>query len=128
MRPIGDIRGRQIAAAKQALRGRKWGWRFSTPAERDPVMPKDGRRIGVEFKARMRRMGGFHDRPIGQHPMWSYELAFLAANFTHVVDWLTLHHGALDVFVCPSIRTPATSCAVIVTRAVFRPRARAQPA
>jgi hypothetical protein len=47
--------------------------------------------------------------------MWSYELAFLAANFTHVVDWLTLHHGALDVFVCPSIRTPATSCAIIVT-------------
>jgi aromatic ring-cleaving dioxygenase len=47
-------------------------------------------------------MGRFHERPVGPHPMWSYQLAFPAANFAHVVGWLALNHGALDVFVHPN--------------------------
>jgi DOPA 4,5-dioxygenase len=47
-------------------------------------------------------MGRFHEKPVGPHPMWSYQLAFAAANFSHVVGWLALNHGALDVFVHPN--------------------------
>ena len=47
-------------------------------------------------------MGRFHEKPVGPHPMWSYQLAFPAANFPHVVGWLALNHGALDVFVHPN--------------------------
>lgn len=47
-------------------------------------------------------MGRFHERPVGPHPMWSYQLAFPSANFAHVVGWLALNHGALDVFVHPN--------------------------
>ena len=47
-------------------------------------------------------MGRFHEKPVGPHPMWSYQLAFPAAHFSQVVGWLTLNHGALDVFVHPN--------------------------
>ena len=47
-------------------------------------------------------MGRFHEKPVGPHPMWSYQLAFPAANFAHVLGWLALNHGALDVFVHPN--------------------------
>ncbi|PXW23852.1 DOPA 4,5-dioxygenase family protein [Paraburkholderia caballeronis] len=48
------------------------------------------------------QMGRFHERPVGPHPMWSYQLAFEPAEFTTIVAWLALHHGALDVFVHPN--------------------------
>lgn len=47
-------------------------------------------------------MGRFHEKPVGPHPMWSYQLAFQPERFAQVVAWLTLHHGALDVFLHPN--------------------------
>jgi aromatic ring-cleaving dioxygenase len=47
-------------------------------------------------------MGRFHEKPVGPHPMWSYQLAFRPDNFAHVVSWLALNHGDLDVFVHPN--------------------------
>src|SRR6201999_3153855 len=44
------------------------------------------------------QIGRFHERPVGPHPMWSYQLAFTQAQFGDVVGWLTLNHGSLDVF------------------------------
>ena len=57
--------------------------------------------INVELAGRM-EMGRFHERPVGPHPMWSYQLAFPAAEFSGIVAWLTLNHGALDVFIHPN--------------------------
>jgi DOPA 4,5-dioxygenase len=47
-------------------------------------------------------MGRFHEKPVGPHPMWSYQLAFPPKSFSHVVGWLALNHGSLDVFVHPN--------------------------
>ena len=47
-------------------------------------------------------MGRFHEKPVGPHPMWSYQLAFSAERFAPVVSWLALNHGALDVFIHPN--------------------------
>jgi len=47
-------------------------------------------------------LGRFHERPVGPHPAWSYQLAFAPAQFPEVVAWLALNHGALDVFVHPN--------------------------
>jgi DOPA 4,5-dioxygenase len=47
-------------------------------------------------------MGRFHEKPVGPHPMWSYQLAFPPAEFPWVVGWLALNHGVLDVFVHPN--------------------------
>ena len=47
-------------------------------------------------------MGRFHERPVGPHPMWSYQIAFMPGQFAAVVPWLTLNHGALDVLLHPN--------------------------
>jgi aromatic ring-cleaving dioxygenase len=47
-------------------------------------------------------MGRFHEREVGPHPRWSYQIAFGPAEFADVVGWLALNHGALDVFVHPN--------------------------
>ena len=47
-------------------------------------------------------MGRFHEKPVGPHPAWSYQLAFTPADFSEVVGWLALNHGALDVLVHPN--------------------------
>ena len=47
-------------------------------------------------------MGRFHEKPVGPHPMWSYQLAISTSDFSHVLGWLALNHGALDVFVHPN--------------------------
>ncbi len=57
--------------------------------------------IAVELGGRM-ELGRFHEKPVGPHPMWSYQLAIPAAGFSEVVGWLALNHGALDVFVHPN--------------------------
>lgn len=47
-------------------------------------------------------VGRFHERPVGPHPMWSYQLTISCERFTEVIEWLTLNHGALDVFIHPN--------------------------
>lgn len=48
------------------------------------------------------QMGRFHEREVGPHPRWSYQIAFAPMQFSDVVGWLALNHGALDVFVHPN--------------------------
>jgi len=47
-------------------------------------------------------MGRFHEKPVGPHPMWSYQLAFPVASFPDVVSWLALNRGTLDVLIHPN--------------------------
>ena len=47
-------------------------------------------------------IGRFHERPVGPHPMWSFQIAFAPPEFSEVVAWLTVNHGALDVFLHPN--------------------------
>jgi aromatic ring-cleaving dioxygenase len=47
-------------------------------------------------------MGRFHERPVGPHPCWSYQLAFAPALFGRVIPWLALNRGDLVVFVHPN--------------------------
>ncbi|PRF33821.1 4,5-dioxygenase [Burkholderia multivorans] len=47
-------------------------------------------------------LGRFHERRVGPHPAWSYQIAFDAARFDDIVPWLVLNHGALDIFLHPN--------------------------
>jgi len=47
-------------------------------------------------------MGRFHEKPVGPHPMWSYQLAFGPALFDRIVPWLALNRGDLVVFIHPN--------------------------
>lgn len=59
------------------------------------------RTIEIEMAGKM-EMGRFHEKPVGPHPMWSYQLAFPPSALSSVVGWLALNHGVLDVFVHPN--------------------------
>ena len=48
------------------------------------------------------QLGRFHEKPVGPHPMWSFQIAFAPGSLADVVGWLALNHGALDVFVHPN--------------------------
>ncbi|MGV2866211.1 DOPA 4,5-dioxygenase family protein [Achromobacter sp. ESBL13] len=58
-------------------------------------------RVVVHFDGKM-EMGRFHERPVGPHPQWSYQIAFGPTHLAEIATWLTLNHGALDVFMHPN--------------------------
>jgi len=47
-------------------------------------------------------IGRFHERPVGPHPLWSFQITITPAHFAEVVAWLTFNHGALDVLLHPN--------------------------
>ncbi|MEQ8355458.1 MAG: DOPA 4,5-dioxygenase family protein [Kiloniellaceae bacterium] len=47
------------------------------------------------------RLGRWHDRPIGPHPQWSYQIAFAPEVFAEIVPWLALNRGELTIFLHP---------------------------
>jgi DOPA 4,5-dioxygenase len=54
--------------------------------------------VGARFTV---ELGTWHERPVGPHPVWSYQIAFATAQFGEVVPWLMLHRGELNVLVHP---------------------------
>ncbi|MCC7272953.1 MAG: DOPA 4,5-dioxygenase family protein [Alphaproteobacteria bacterium] len=57
--------------------------------------------IEARFAGKM-EMGRFHERPVGPHPRWSYQVAFAPEGFALLVPWLALNRGDLVVFVHPN--------------------------
>ena len=54
--------------------------------------------IGARFDV---KLGRWHDRPIGPHPRWSYQVAFAPDHFPTLVPWLSLNRQGLVVLVHP---------------------------
>ncbi|MBT5264127.1 MAG: DOPA 4,5-dioxygenase family protein [Rhodospirillaceae bacterium] len=47
-------------------------------------------------------MGRFHEKPVGPHPMWSYQVAFKPSQFDALIPWMALNRAGLTVFVHPN--------------------------
>ena len=47
-------------------------------------------------------MGRWHDKPVGPHPMWSYQIAFAPTELDNVLGFLALNRDGLTVFVHPN--------------------------
>lgn len=47
------------------------------------------------------RVGRFHQKKVGPHPMWSCQLSFASETFPKIVPWLMLNRRTLDVFLHP---------------------------
>jgi aromatic ring-cleaving dioxygenase len=58
-------------------------------------------RIEQRFAGQM-EMGRFHERPVGPHPQWSYQVAFRPERLAEIVSWLTLNRAGLTVLVHPN--------------------------
>lgn len=46
-------------------------------------------------------MGRWWEKPVGPHPMWSYQIAFTPNLFNEIVPWLMLNAEGLSVFIHP---------------------------
>ena len=44
-------------------------------------------------------VGRFHEKNVGPHPRWSFQIAFKAEAFGTLVPWLALNRKGLTVFV-----------------------------
>jgi aromatic ring-cleaving dioxygenase len=54
--------------------------------------------IGANFSV---RLGRWHDKPVGPHPVSMYQVAFAVEEFPRLVPWLMLHREGLSVLVHP---------------------------
>ena len=48
------------------------------------------------------QLGRWHDKLVGPHTQWMYQVAFLPDQFNQVVPWLMLHREGLDILVHPN--------------------------
>jgi DOPA 4,5-dioxygenase len=53
-------------------------------------------RVGKEFD---HAVGRFHEKNVGPHPRWSFQIAFKADAFGTLVPWLALNRKGLTVLV-----------------------------
>ena len=68
----------------------------------DDATKEEAGRLREAIDGRFRvTLGRWHDRPVGPHPRWSYQVAFAAELFGEVVPWLALNRGELVVFIHP---------------------------
>jgi DOPA 4,5-dioxygenase len=54
--------------------------------------------VGDRFRV---ALGRWHDRPVGPHPCWSYQIAFATELFGELVPWLAINRGDLVVLIHP---------------------------
>jgi aromatic ring-cleaving dioxygenase len=47
-------------------------------------------------------MGRFHEKTVGPHPCWSYQVAFQPEVFGKIAPWLALNRDNLVVFLHPN--------------------------
>jgi aromatic ring-cleaving dioxygenase len=80
---------------------RSWHAHVYFDADRRAAAQELRERVTAHFGDAI-EMGRFHERPVGPHPQWSYQIAFVPARFAEVVSWLALNRGPLDVFVHPN--------------------------
>lgn len=57
--------------------------------------------IEARFAGAM-QMGRFHERPVGPHLPWSYQVAFPPEGVASIIPWLALNRGNLVVFIHPN--------------------------
>ena len=71
---------------------------YFDPASRDAAWALR-ERISASFDI---EMGRFHEKPVGPHPRFSYQVAFKNEQLAPLISWLTLNRGDLTVFVHPN--------------------------
>ncbi|MCK6453952.1 MAG: DOPA 4,5-dioxygenase family protein [Alphaproteobacteria bacterium] len=60
-----------------------------------------GRTFAGAVAAKLVSIGRFHEKPVGPHPRWSFQIAFAPAAFERVVPWLMLNRDGLTVLLHP---------------------------
>lgn len=63
----------------------------------------EARRVREAIEARFDvEMGRWHEKPVGPHPCWSYQVAFEPPVLDELVPWLMVNREGLTVFLHPN--------------------------
>lgn len=66
----------------------------------DAATADAARRLREDIESRFDiQMGRFHEKPVGPHPRYSYQVAFAPELFGSLIPWLALNRNGLTVFV-----------------------------
>ena len=69
----------------------------------DAESREEARALREAIEARFEMaMGRFHEKEVGPHPRWSYQVHFGNGIFDQLIPWLALNRGALVVFIHPN--------------------------
>ncbi len=69
----------------------------------DAASKEAAARLRAAVEARFEvTMGRWHDKPVGPHPRWSYQIAFKPEVFATLLPWLALNRDGLVIFVHPN--------------------------
>lgn len=60
-------------------------------------------RAAIDVAFPIARMGRFHERPVGPHPVPMFQVAFDPDLFARFVPWLALNRGKLTIFLHPNV-------------------------
>lgn len=66
--------------------------------ETKPIAQRLAASIGDKFSV---KFGGFHDGPVGPHPVANLQIIFTTDEFRNVVPWLMLNRQGLDILIHP---------------------------
>jgi DOPA 4,5-dioxygenase len=69
--------------------------------DQDTREPAHALREEIERKFPV-EMGRWHEKLVGPHPRWSYQVAFRPEVFADIVPWLMLNRRGLTIFLHPN--------------------------
>lgn len=68
----------------------------------DTASKPDAEALRAEIDAQFETvLGRWHDKPVGPHPHWSYQVAFEPDVFSSLVPWLALNRRGLNILLHP---------------------------
>ena len=68
----------------------------------DAATKAEAETLRAEIDARFKTvLGRWHDKPVGPHPHWSYQVAFEPNVFAELVPWLALNRRGLTFLLHP---------------------------
>ena len=68
----------------------------------DATTKAEAETLRAEIDARFETvLGRWHDKPVGPHPHWSYQVAFEPEVFAELVPWLALNRRGLTLLLHP---------------------------
>ncbi len=93
------------AASVGSAPGAITGWHLHVYFDAETRAPAQRVRDAVEQEFDI-VMGRWHEKPVGPHPMWSYQIAASPAEFARLLPWMALNREGLIVFIHPETGDP----------------------
>ncbi|WP_425406354.1 DOPA 4,5-dioxygenase family protein [Hwanghaeella sp.] len=93
-----------MSAEEQGIEARSandiQGWHAHVYFDPEKAVQADKLRTAISERFDI-KMGRWHEKLVGPHPRWSYQVAFSPEQFGPLVSWLSLNRNGLTIFIHP---------------------------